>query len=243
MNWYDINLLFWGILWAIEFWYDRSKHEMLYHYIIICIVEVVRLLDDLKSLQCHAFIELWKVMGLQFAGIKPDVLVLLVGPRRIPKSVTTVRGLGEEKWEARTGQNCQVTLGCTLLRFFCCQGMRRVTLVILFDAHNQCTWSNALLCYSGEVTLYLVSHVFPKGPKMLVKFRSKTPATCIVSKIFPHDKSSMSFQHHSWKHMDEWSYLWLLCFSRKLIFPSRGRSCKLCIWCQQARLWAHNSRV
>lgn len=47
-------------------------------------------------------------------------------------------------------------------------------LVILFDAHNQCTWSNALLCYSAELTLCLVSHVLTKGPKVPAKIRSGT---------------------------------------------------------------------
>lgn len=83
-------------------------------------------LDDLNSLQRHAFIERWKVRGLQFAGIKPDVL--LVGPQRIPKSVTTVRRLGEEKWEARTGQTCGGTLRCTLSRFFCARAWAGHTL-------------------------------------------------------------------------------------------------------------------
>ena len=59
-------------------------------------------LDDLNSLQCHAFIELWKVTGLQFAGIKPDVLVLLVGSQRIPKSVTTVGSANRTKLPSYT---------------------------------------------------------------------------------------------------------------------------------------------
>lgn len=84
-------------------------------------------LDDLNSLQKHAFIERWKVRGLQFAGIKPDVLLL--GPQRIPKSVTTVRRLGEEKWEARTGQTCGGTLRCTLSTLFLCRCSQSMHLI------------------------------------------------------------------------------------------------------------------
>ena len=126
-------------------------------------------LDDLNSLQRHAFIERWKVRGLQFAGTKPDVL--LVGPQRIPKSVTTVRRLGEEKWEGRKQDKLAEVHYVALCHAFFVPGHE---LVILFDAHNQCTWSNALLCYSAELTLCLVSHVLTKGPKVPAKIRSDT---------------------------------------------------------------------
>lgn len=183
---------------------------MLYHYIIICIVNVVGWLELFAKTRVHRTV---KGEGIAVCRDKTRRFT-----RRAPKNPKECND-SEKAWRREMGSanrtNLQRYITFHFVNAFFVPGHE---LVILFDAHNQCTSSNALLCYSAELTLCLHWFLmfFPKRTESASK-DSLRHLLHASSPKYPY-MISHPCPSSTWEHMDEWSYLWLLCFSRKLIF-------------------------
>ena len=204
---------------------------MLYHYIIICIVNVVGWLELFAKTRVHRTV---KGEGIAVCRDKTRRFT-----RRAPKNPKECND-SEKAWRREMGSanrtNLRRYITLHFVTLFLCQGMSW--------SYSSMLTINALdlmLCFaipqSWPSAWFLM--FFPKDRKCQQRF-AQTPATCILSKIPLHDKSSMSFQHIG-------AHGWMIISLTPLLLAQvdflRGRSCKLCIWCQQTRLWAHHSWV